>query len=88
MQRVLVLVALLLGVGWLAVEYELPSGSEPAVVESSWRRTANGWEESDRWLPTPYSAPPALNPRVVAALQAMLSVTALVAFPSRRAGVS
>ena len=88
MQWILALVIFLVGLGWIAVEYEPPLSGEPAVVESPWRRTANGWERVERWGQTSAPTPPALHPLLVAVFQTALSVAALVAFPSRHGSVS
>lgn len=50
---------------------------------TEWRRTAQGWEDASRWqlesLPHPYPTPAtAVHPLVVASLELLISIGALV----------
>jgi hypothetical protein len=58
-------------------DFRQVSNAEPAVVR--WVRTVDGWERPDSW----YAAapkPPLLDPVVVAAGQALLSVLGLILY--------
>lgn len=47
-----------------------------------WRRTASGWERSELWKrPSPGKPAPMFDPILFAALQWMLSLMALIAWP-------
>lgn len=60
--------------------------SNPSPIENSkveWRRTVNGWEPTSVWSESGLSLPPAalhLHPAVVAMLQALISIGALLTF--------
>lgn len=78
------LVAVLLAVGWFASEVPVRPRVASSGPLSTWRRTAEGWETAT-WLVADVPARwPSLHPGVVAAMELLLVLTALVAFgPSR-----
>ena len=51
---------------------------------SSWRRTADGWEQSHTWFRQVELYDPPLHPLVVATLQALAALFVLTAFASAR----
>ena len=78
------LVVILLAAGWLASEIRLPG--EPALLQGGsdcWRRTRYGWQQPSWSTPEAPVWRPALHPGVVGLLELFLSVSALVAFPTR-----
>lgn len=80
--RTVVILSLMCGMAGLVVRRSgPPQPPKAAPGESQWRRTADGWEK------TPLRRPPLVaarvpHPGLVAALQGMLSVAALLAFTS------
>jgi hypothetical protein len=54
-----------------------------AALGADWIRTADGWESRQVLQPFEYSAPPAVHPAVIAALQLLASAFFLAAFPAR-----
>ena len=80
--RTVVVLSLICGLAGLVVRRSRPPQPPKAAPgESTWRRTADGWEK------TPLRRPPLVaarvpHPGLVAALQGMLSVAALLAFTS------
>lgn len=84
MRQILGITLFLLGVGLLMCQWEGQADRTAiGAQEVRWVRTADGWERTDTWEPA-ISSPPDLHPFVVAAGQGLLSVFALVAFPSRK----
>lgn len=79
------LVALLLALAWWASEVPVRAPLPRHVPDTTWRRTKEGWEHA-RWLNAeiPPHWPP-LHPGIVGALELLLGITALVAFPANRA---
>lgn len=79
MRRIGWLLLAMVVLGWLAVE--LPMQKTPAATaDVAWRRTQHGWQRAT-WLAEPVPPRrPTLHPGVVAALELLLSVMALVAF--------
>jgi hypothetical protein len=73
---VALLLFLLLLAGWVLVE--LPQKPWPEANASPWRRTANGWENTERWS-HPTGQPYRLSPLLVGALQVGISLVALTA---------
>ncbi len=60
----------------------LASTAADDEVGPRWRRTAWGWERSELWRVGPPSKPaPMFDPVLFAALQCMLSLMALIAWP-------
>jgi hypothetical protein len=54
-----------------------------AVRPTGWRRTENGWERAHDWsFPQPTCGLDRLHPALPAAMMAMISVGALIAFPA------
>lgn len=86
MRRIGWFLVLLVAIGWLACEIQLPGTSPAAGARlDSWRRTRDGWERAT-WLTSQItSRRPALHPGVVALLELLLSLTILVAFSGRSA---
>ena len=93
MRFVIGLSLMLLGAIWLASTLGL---REPVQTQAAhwkqaqagtqWRRTAHGWQRVDRVLNSSQAprlplTPIALDPLVVATLQLLISVLALIAFP-------
>src|SRR5262245_53688704 len=73
---------LVLGAGMLMCQWEGWAARTPAERQDvRWVRTVDGWERTDAWQAA-VVGPPTLHPLVVAAGQGMLSVFALVAFPT------
>jgi len=69
----------LLLVGWLAAIVPL-GDAEPDARLPAWRRTVDGWERPTWSTVGSGMGPPALHPAVVGALEALLSLLALLAF--------
>lgn len=77
MQRIGWILLILFLLGWVASEVPCQGpDSQPATV---WRRTRDGWEHRDRVLPAPEPYRPALHPVVIAAMEVLLSATAMLA---------
>lgn len=85
-------------VGYLASTVELPqawsnASSTEIQMTDGWRRTANGWEWDEVWKRprTAFEQPPIawrIHPFVIAALQVLISLFALVsAEPTPRASM-
>jgi hypothetical protein len=91
--RALLTVLLLLTlIGWGACHVDPPAQEQswPTLAERpwDWRRTADGWERSDRWWPRTQDYSPSLAAAIfpvhVALLEVGLSLAVLVAFPPRK----
>lgn len=81
-RQIVGIVLLVLGCGMLLCQWEGLAARPPASAQDArWVRTVDGWERSDAWHSTVIS-PPRLHPLVVAAGEGLLSVFALVAFPT------
>lgn len=81
------IIMLLMTVGWAAAELPLAEPSCAGLAATDWRYTSEGWQRPtwlDASIPT---RRPALHPGVIGALQLLLSLMALVAFPAFRGGV-
>ena len=74
----------LLGLGYVACQLPSRATVPDRRAEDPWRRTAEGWELRTCWARAAPSPHHPLHPLVVAALQVLLSLFALVAFPVRR----
>ena len=74
------LLLLLVVFAWVASEVPLRGDSPQPSPEVAWRRTADGWEKTARWHNEPAVRRPALHPMVVALLQMLLALGALIAF--------
>jgi hypothetical protein len=83
MRWIVWLVALLVGLVWLASEIPLPA-RQPAPVNQpcAWRKTRDGWERATWMSREPEPRRPSLHPSVVSVFQFVLSVGALAAFPT------
>lgn len=77
-----------------AIDASPLAAQEDAASPPQWRRTVNGWERADLWEVSNYRAwepsrdepasrLPLLHPIVVALLQLVVSVAALLLLPSR-----
>ena len=66
--------------GWIS-RGERAAGLSGQAID--WVRTTDGWESRTAVEPYELSAPPAVHPAVVAALQLGASLFFLVAFPAR-----
>lgn len=83
MRPIGLLLLLLLTLGWLG--RELPGAANPSQqptqgqFEAGWRRTIDGWEQTDHWAPEVAFHRPALHPVLVGLLEILLSLVALVA---------
>ena len=82
MRWILIIVTLLLGLGWLAWDWDAPE-TETANVSVRWVRTVDGWEHASSLTPrAPPYAPP-LHPLVVALGQVQLAALAFLLFPTK-----
>ena len=70
----------LVGFAWVASEVPLSGDTPQPSYEVAWRRTAHGWEKPTAWHDKPAPHRPALHPMVVALLQVLLTLAALIAF--------
>jgi hypothetical protein len=63
-QRIGWILAVLLALGWVASEIPLQNASsnDQPRVETSWRRTVDGWENSSQWTFYAFTPRPALHP--------------------------
>ena len=92
---------ILWGIGWLACQVEgTPVSKTPmnraatnraatnratVTTDDHWVRTADGWEKTGQWMLSPQHAP-TLHPLVVASLEGLFSLMALIAFPTAWTG--
>lgn len=89
MRAIGLLTLVLMVVSYLAFVWDTtPSESQEnstgsAVEQVRWVRTSDGWEKASTWMPLPPVYQPPLHPLVIAGLQGMLSLAALLAFPGR-----
>jgi hypothetical protein len=81
MKSWLSIVIVLVVAGTVAATVDLPAQkSKASSPDSDWRRTTRGWEHRSQWQPAAHAGPVSqLSPAIVAALQALISVGALVA---------
>ncbi len=80
------------------IEGDLPSMSAETLrsthARDAWRRTVQGWENTTEWEQVPIIAPEwahlgAIHPALVAALQVLISLGALLAWaPSSAASIA
>ncbi len=76
------LLLVLMGLCWLASEVSLQTTE---TLPAQWRRTVDGWELKSSWARDPSGARPAtVHPAVIATLQILLAVAALIAFSNER----
>jgi len=83
------LILVLLIIGYLASVWD-PQVTSPGQIaagklrpEAQWVRTNLGWEKRSDWIPPPPVYHPPIHPLALAGLQGLLSLAALIAFPSR-----
>ena len=65
MQRIVGLILILWGLGWLASQMPSMSDQSRSPANSSWRRTCVGWERADRLQGDAPPPPPAVHPAVL-----------------------
>ena len=87
MRPIALITIILIATLWGASEIRLPAAADPVPRDSGWRRTRDGWERSSRLLRQP-TAQPSLHPSVVAGLEILLAIFALLAFPATTRRVS
>ncbi len=88
MRSIIGTLVILFLIGYLAAHLEMPgarlhASTAEIVVKDEWRRTAAGWESVDTWrhsrlAPPGQSAASRIHPLVVAALQVLVSLFALL----------
>ena len=83
MQRIVGVLLILWGLGWLASQ--IPATPDhPPPPASSWRRTCDGWERAD-WLSGDMSPrQPALHPVVVGLVLLLFALAGLIGLARRR----
>lgn len=82
MRQIAGITLLVLGIGLLLCQWEgLAARPLAAAQDARWVRTVDGWERPNTWH-VGVVPPPGLHPLVVAAGQGLVSVFALVAFPT------
>lgn len=79
MRAVALILTVLFVLGWIASI--VPSSKSTPALESTWRRTVNGWEKGTWLSPGPSEQVPALHPVALGVLQTLFSVLAFVLFP-------
>ena len=80
MRWIVWLLVLLVVAGWLAAEAPLLTTPAPALSDSHWRRTRDGWEQAN-WLHDRGAVHhPTIHPAVVATWQLLASILVLAAF--------
>jgi hypothetical protein len=70
-QRIGWILAILLTLGWVASEIPLQNAAsnDRPTVETSWRRTVDGWENTSQWNFYSYTSRPALHPFYLSMMQ-------------------
>lgn len=82
MQRVIGVVLMLVGLGWLASEIPTAPAKQAAPEPIAWRRTCEGWQRAD-WLRTDLSRePPVLHPAVLGLTLLSFALAALMGLSS------
>ena len=81
MHRVAWLLLILVSSAWIACEVDVgaPAIEPPSAPETTWRRTARGWEKSQSWAPPIKPYDPAIHPAIVAAAQLLVGLFFLAA---------
>jgi len=80
MRWIVWLLLLLAVAGWLAAEAPLPTTPAPALSDTPWRRTRDGWEQATWLAQGGAQSQPDLHPAVVAIWQLLASILVLAAF--------
>jgi hypothetical protein len=82
--RQLVPLCLLLTAGlWYACQVKMTDQAQSSTPQANtWVRTINGWQRPSDWSIQGTQYHPRLHPLVVALVQGLLSLLALLAFPS------
>jgi hypothetical protein len=80
-QRIGWILAILLVAGWLASEIPLnkAASQEGSIVQTCWRRTVNGWENSSQWDFFKVTHRPEVHPLFLSLFQCT-AATAIAAF--------
>jgi len=82
LHRVAWLLLILVSSAWIACELDVQAPAvEGSPPETSWRRTARGWEKSQSWAPPIKPYEPAIHPAIVAAAQLFVGLFFLAAVP-------
>jgi hypothetical protein len=85
LQRVVWILAAVVGTVWVASELPAPDSPAPASCETRWRRTRDGWERAEQLLPPiPPPRSPGVHPLVLAAAEILGSVFVLAASRPRQ----
>ena len=80
MRLIVTILILLVLAGWLASRVEFsPPSAQGAVESGTWVRTVDGWERRSDWATSRPLYDPALHPLVIAALELLVSLAALIA---------
>ncbi|HEY4761335.1 MAG TPA: hypothetical protein VIH42_12200 [Thermoguttaceae bacterium] len=71
MQRIGWILAVMIAVAWLVSEIPSQSTSltDQAMVQTSWRRTIDGWENCSQWFLTDTTRRPDFHPLLLVSLQ-------------------
>lgn len=78
MQRIVGVVLILVGLGWLASEMPTAPAKQSPPEPIAWRRTCEGWQRAD-WLRTDLSRePPVLHPAVLGLTLLSFALAALM----------
>jgi hypothetical protein len=87
-QKIGWILAVLLGICWLATEIPSPLGDRkaPAQEQVLWRRTVQGWERIDDWTFVVEKTPPALHPGIFSLLMVTLSLSAGITSKASKEG--
>jgi hypothetical protein len=78
LHRIAWILLVLVVFGWVAAELPSQVPNDPPQPATVWRHTRNGWEHQDHVLVRPIHEPP-LHPVVIAALEVLLTMTAMLA---------
>jgi hypothetical protein len=70
-QRIGWILAILLALGWLASEIPLQNAAsnDQSRVQTSWRRTVDGWEDASQWTFYSIARRPAFHPFYLGMMQ-------------------
>ena len=83
MRMILGLLLIILGLGWLASETPIGNDSLQLNCGTHWRRTVDGWERANWIVGDEVIRRPALHPTVIALLQMLLAIAALILFAGK-----